>query len=313
MENKLQENIIKTLTYFDIFDYPITFIELKRYSEAKITISDEQLLDVLESIYIIQESQGFYYLLGRENIVEKRLVRGEISIQKMVKAKIVAKILSKIPTIKLIGLSGSLSMNNSLIEDDIDLFFITQKNTLWLTRLLVTITLLTLRLKRKKQSRQWKDKICPNMFMSEDSMHFTKQNQNLYIAHEILQMKVLHEKQDAYTLFLSKNKWVEKILPNGYRRCVMRKQKSNKALSYILASINTACYFMQKIYMAPVITVEKVSKNTAEFHPVNKGLLILDLFNLKSKINIDKYKSNRWIESEEARFYFDEKKMRILN
>lgn len=313
MENKLQESIIKTLTYFDIFDYPVTLIELKKYCDIKITVNDEEFLDALESIYIIQESQGFYYLLGRESIIEKRLVRGEISIQKMVKAKIVSKILSKIPTIKLIGLSGSLSMNNSLVEDDIDLFFITQKNTLWLTRLVVSAVLLAMGLKRTRKGKVWKDKICPNMFMSENAMGFAKRNQNLYVAHEMLQLKVLFEKEDMYLRFLNKNKWVETVLPNGYQHVTMRGKRRVDWAARILGPIDGLCYILQKMYMKPVLTIERISKGTARFHPIDKGLVILELFSLKSKIYIDKYLSNQWIESDEARFYFDEQKMRILN
>lgn len=316
MENKLQESIIKTLTYFDIFDYPITFVELKKYCDVKIAVNDEELLDILDSIYMVQESSGFYHLIGREKIVEKRLVRSELSIQKMVKARVISKILSRIPFVKLIGISGSLSMNNSIPEDDIDLFFVTQKNTLWITRLLVSLSLLAIGQKRKRKNKEAKDKICPNMFLSEDALAFSKKRQNLYLAHEILQLKVLFDKDNTYAKLINKNKWIEKILPNGYQFMFVKKQRSSLVsflLSPLLLLMEGASYFLQKLYMAPVLTIERITKDSAFFHPVDKGRIILDLYSLKSKINIERFTSNQWIGSDEARFYFDEKKMRILN
>jgi len=316
MENNLRESIIRTLTYFDIFDYPLTLVELKKYCDVKIAVNDEEFLDILDSIYIVQESQGLYYLLGREQIVEKRLVRSETSIQKMVKARVIAKVLSRIPFVRLIGVSGSLSMNNSQQEDDIDLFFITQKNTLWITRLIVSLALLSLGQKRKRGEKRAKDKICPNMFLSEDAMHFPKKKQNLYTAHEILQLKVLFERDNAHAKFLLKNKWVEKLLPNGYHTSFIKKQRKSRLLSLLaplLTIVNGVLYGVQRLYMSRVLTVESVSKKSAFFHPLDKGKVILDLFSLKSKLNIEKYTSNQWIGSEEGRFYLDEKKMRILN
>lgn len=316
MESKLQESIIKTLTYFDIFDYPVTLLELKKYSDIKIAVSDEELLDVIDSIYMVKELNGFFYLIGREKNVEKRLSRGEISMQKMVKAKVIAKALSRIPTVKLIGVSGSLSMNNSTPDDDIDLFFITEKNTLWITRLLVTLTLLLIGQKRKRKSKVVRNKICPNMYLAEDALSFIKRKQNLYLAHEILQLKVLFDRDNFYSRLLQKNKWIEKFLPNAFENTVIEvisNKFANKRLSSIFGMINSFCFLIQKLYMMPVITIERISSREASFHPVDKGRLILDLYGLKSRLNIEKFNSNQWVESEEARFYFDEKKMRILN
>ncbi len=315
MENNLQESIINALTYFDIFDYPLTLVELKKYCDTKISISDDEFLDILDSIYLVQESQGFYHLLGREKIVEKRLVRSELSIQKMAKAKIAVKILSKIPFIKLIGVSGSLSMNNSQDDDDIDLFFITQRNSLWIARLLVSMVLLGVGQKRKKKEKYGKNKICPNMFLSEDSMYFSKKSQNLYIAHEVLQLKVLFDKNNTHQKFLNKNKWIEGILPNGYHPTFVRSKKGSfvEKFTKALIPVNLVFYLMQKFYMSPHLTIERVNRKSAFFHPVDKGKIILDLFALKSKINIDRYFSNQWLGPDEAKFYFDDKKMRILN
>ena len=65
-------SIIKTLSYFDIFDYPLTFSEIKKYTDFECEVTDDQLRDIIDSISIIQEGNGYYYLLGRHEITSRR-------------------------------------------------------------------------------------------------------------------------------------------------------------------------------------------------------------------------------------------------
>lgn len=314
MESNKEESIIRTLTYFDIFDYPLTLSEIKKFNEEVLPATDNELMDNINEISIIQEHKGYYYLLGRREIVEKRIERNEISIFKLAKAFLVSKILSKIPTVKLVGISGSLSMSNCKESDDIDLFIITRKNTMWITRFLVSFVLLVAKQKRTPKSKTSADLICPNMFVSESSMALPVSLRNLYTAHEIVQMKVLYEKNDTYKKFLVKNRWVSRFLPNvsGFNR-IIRVYRTGRIINLILSPIDRVFYYLQLLYMMPKKTVEKTSKGLAMFHPVNKAGIILDLYTVKTKLNIEYYKQTSFIDKEDAKFYFEEKKIRILN
>lgn len=314
MEISIEESVIRTLAYFDIFDYPLTFSEIKKYCETTFKITDDTLKDIIYSIPIIQESYSFFYFLGRSEIVAKRIERGDISIAKFGKAKVIAKILSKIPTIEFIGVSGSLSMNNSSPNDDIDLFFITSKNTMWTTRFLVNLTLILLNQKRAKHEKSVKDKICPNMFVERGKLTLPKKRANLYLAHEVVQLKALFDKNNAHSAFLSENKWVHKFLPNIEVPILEKKRKTRSSVfNFLLFPIEALFFSLQKFYMRRIVTSEIVLNKLAMFHPVNKEKIILDLYNLKSDKYLSLFEDNQWIDNDEARFYFDEKKSRILN
>lgn len=314
MEISIEESVIRTLAYFDIFDYPLTFSEIKKYCETTIKITDDTLKDIIYSIPIIQESYSFFYFLGRSEIVAKRIERGDTSIAKFGKAKVIAKILSKISTIEFIGVSGSLSMNNSSPNDDIDLFFITSKNAMWTTRFLVNLTLILLNQKRAKHEKSVKDKICPNMFVERGKLTLPKKRANLYLAHEVVQLKALFDKNNAYSAFLSENKWVHKFLPNIEVPILEKKRKTRSSVfNFLLFPIEALFFSLQKFYMRRIVTSEIVLNKLAMFHPVNKEKIILDLYNLKSDKYLSLFEDNQWIDSDEARFYFDEKKSRILN
>lgn len=278
-------------------------------------MSDDEFLEVIESVSIIQESNGYYYFLGRNAISEKRMERLPISMEKLAKAKVVAKLLSYIPTIEYIGVSGSLSMNNASISDDIDLFFITKNNSLWITRFFVNTALLITRQKRSRGIHNFRDKICPNMFIEASKLIFTEKRRSLYTAHEIIQLKTLFDRGDFYSQLLSRNKWIEVFFPN--LKIAFHKRKKSlgigKLIEHIVNPFDKLAFSLQKFYMRRHRSIETVTKGRALFHPVDRQKLILDMFILQSKRYKKLHTDNIWVDREEARFYMEDKKIRILN
>jgi len=68
---ELKTAIIEVLVFFDLFNQPLTLFEIYKYLSIKATLP--QILDVLESsVDIISMKNGFYFLLGRDKIVENR-------------------------------------------------------------------------------------------------------------------------------------------------------------------------------------------------------------------------------------------------
>jgi hypothetical protein len=311
----MDECIIETLSYFDIFDYPLTFSEIKKYLCCEIDCSDDELLETIQSISVVQESNGYFYFLGRNAISDKRVEKRDISLEKMSKARIVARILSLIPTIQYIGVSGSLSMHNASFSDDIDLFFITKHNTLWLTRFFVNAVLFALKQKRTRGVHSYRDKICPNMFLDEEKLTFTDKRKTLYTAHEIVQLKTLFDRADLYSRLISKNKWVDIFFPNFIFPKASRRNysKMSKIMESIFLPFEKISFYLQKIYMKKHRTIETVTKGRALFHPVDRQKIILDMFVLRSKRYKKLHIDNIWVDREEAKFYMEDKKIRILN
>src|SRR3989344_4633118 len=134
----MDKAILKTLAYADIFDYPLKINEIHKWligRKANLRQA-EKVLSKLSKKGKVKSKKEYYFLARREEIVKRRLQNEKISKIYFRKAKIIAQILKVIPWIKLVGVSGGLAMNNVLRKDDIDLFVITAKNRLWITRLL---------------------------------------------------------------------------------------------------------------------------------------------------------------------------------
>jgi predicted nucleotidyltransferase len=280
--------VLKTLCYADIFDYPLTKKELFKYLIANEKISKKDMFRLLD-MYIpgVGKLDSYYFLSGKKNLVAERKKRGIESKKKMEKARRIAGLISFLPGVKFIGLSGSLAMNNCRKNDDIDLFVITSKRRLWTSRLLALALLTFLGEKREKNNALGRDKICLNMFLSEDSIMISKNLRNLFAAHEVVQVKPLFNKDDTYEKFLYANKWVSSFLPNAIRspRIVFSDAQRKLSFTNLLCDALEIVFFgLQYLYMRSNITSEVVNKSVARFHPKDIKRYVLSLYKLKCKV-----------------------------
>lgn len=258
---------LATLVYHDIFDYPLTPFELIKW-----TTGEKVKLTNFESVKVTGKD-GFLFLTGKGGLVLKRLMRKRASARKIAKAKKAVKILSLLPTIKMIAVTGALAMQNSSDESDIDFMVITRKGTLWTTRLLSLVLLDILRIPRRRYgSKDQKDKLCLNIWLDENNLVWRKRN--IFTAHEIAQVEPLVNKDETYERFIYKNKWIKDFWPNA----VVIKKITNDKESY---KEGIATKFVEHLarrfqywYMKDKITREVVTPTRALFHPVDWGTLI---------------------------------------
>jgi predicted nucleotidyltransferase len=256
MELKSNKGI--SIRYHDIFDYKLTKPEAIKwqYINQKVTVS------------------------GIKN--KGRLQREKYSQAKLLLATKAAKIISKIPTVKFVGITGALAMNNAGRDSDIDLMIITSTDTLWLTRLCVYYSLFTnhYSLRRPKANKE-KDMLCINLWLDEQDMKWSKADRNIYTAHEIAQIVPLVNKNNVYEKFLWQNRWILAYWPNAVqissKQYVVSSMQKNilHSTSYILQLVEYLAFKLQYLYMKPKITREIVTLTRAIFHPNDWGKVVI--------------------------------------
>lgn len=274
-------SILKTLIYSDIFDYPLKKDEIWKFLIGK-KISKESFEKASTELPHVkwEHRNGFYFLSGREKIVGKRIERKKVSQQKLAEAKKIIKHLSLIPTVLLIGISGGLALENAEKNDDIDLFVIASKDTLWITRLILVFLLIIMGQYRGR-GKKGSAKICLNMLIDEESLSFPKKRQDLYTAHEIIQLRPVLNRNNTYDKFLTANRrWIEKFLPNAIER--IKNPHSAKALrgrQGPLFIIEKLAKTLQLWYMKKHRTIETISSHFLAFHPLDYKSFVLKEYN----------------------------------
>lgn len=262
----LTKSELFSLLYHDLFDYPLNTRDIIRWNASGSKI--EKLEDPE-----VSTRGGFYFLKQKEGLVYKRLLRKRISAKKLGIAQKAANILALVPWIKMIAVTGSLAMENSSDESDIDLMIVTQKGMLWTTRAFAYIVIHAFGLSaRKPNDLQQKDKLCLNIWLDEGDLVWDKRS--FYTAHEIAQIVPLINKDQTYERFLYKNKWILGYWPSAVviknLKLRIKNSTSNPGL------IERVCYWIQRQYMNPKITREVVTPTRALFHPQDWGKVVLD-------------------------------------
>lgn len=252
MAFKLQPQASETLVYFDKYDYPLTKEELIFWSTRPLKLPNQE----------------YFYLPGRSKLVSIRKKREKISKAKWKLAYGYGEQLKKIPFIKAVYVTGSLAMNNADVNDDVDLMLITAVNTLWITRGLINIFFWAKR--RMPGQKQAPDKLCINLWLDESALHIT--SHDLYRAHEVLQAKLIWDRNNTGKRFLAANAWVKKFLPNAYSDLDQLEIRSIR--NYWLWPINFLFFIGQWLYMKPKMTTERVSLHSAFFHPTKASVII---------------------------------------
>lgn len=290
--NNQQCAILRSLLYSDIFNFPLTIDEIYLNLISKIPVNKTAISDALKTMEgTVAFKKGFYCLKGRTRIIDERLSRMKNVSRKMKIAVWVSKILSYIPTINFIGISGRLSHLDAYPDDDIDLIIITRQNTLWVTRIVLLVTLEVLNLRRKKTDKTAKNKICPNLIFDETVLSWNSAKRDVYTAHEILNILPMYNKNNTYERFLSANKWVKNLYANHLSgsKIVF---PVNKPRKYVTISILSSLFslpvieqlsrVLSQIHMKGGITNEVINKNFAAFHPRDVRPYVLDTYKKKS-------------------------------
>jgi predicted nucleotidyltransferase len=303
MKEQIKLIIIDTLAYFDVFNYPLTLDQIYLFLHYN-HIQKKLIKECLGEMPIVENKNGLYFFSGKQEIAIKRKLRKKDNYKKVITAVSYSNLLSMIPGVKMVSLTGSVAMQNASADDDIDLFIITRKNMLWTTRLIAVCITKILGIKRERRSRKNKNKMCLNMFLDERDMELSEKN--LYTAHEIVQMKILYDEHKVFEDFMNKNLWIRDFFPKLYvkKRNNRRSKKWFEPLFFserILGIINFSAFILQYVYMSSRITKEQVSLTKAFFHPNNSNKFILTEYKKRKEIyscrnelseNLDKIKKD---------------------
>lgn len=288
-------SLYTAVAYADIFDYPLTLTECRLFSQSRVLAKPQKLMGVT-----LKKSRGvtYYFLSGRERILPIRDARQTYATYKWQRARIIASALGRIPTVLLVAVTGALAMNNAHEDDDIDLYIVTENNTLWITRFLVTAFITLLGVRRTPHTKNVKDLFCLNMFTTIDGMGIPIGERDLFTAHEVVQMIPLWERRGTYKKFLERNRWTKGYLPYAWKRITMKKQstlssvskKRNMLYLYTLKIVEPFAQGIQRMLMRRKITTEIVSNTILRFHPHDARVWIKKKLQLRLKkqdISID--------------------------
>jgi predicted nucleotidyltransferase len=218
-------NILETLAYFDMFNYPLAKAEIYLFLSAKVPYEwVEHGLNCLLGYGIVYQFERFYTLKNNGDSISSRK-KGNQKAEELIKtAGKVGELLIKFPYVRGIAISGSLSKNYADQHSDIDLFIITEKNRLWIARTL-------LHLFKKLTFLVGKEHFfCMNYLIDVQCLEIEEKNR--YTAIEVCTLMPL-QGDIVFEKFYAENAWSVNFLPNK----TMRVATARPERHFILKSV----------------------------------------------------------------------------
>ncbi|HJS29801.1 MAG TPA: hypothetical protein VJ768_09275, partial [Anaerolineales bacterium] len=196
----LERSILLTLSYADLFDYPLSHQELHRYLIGN-PATPHSIQEALGSkngfSRVVTAREGLITLAEREEIIETRRRRAGVAADFWQGAIRYGRIIARLPFVRMVAVTGALAMDNVDEDGDIDYLIVTEPGRLWLSR---AWCILLVRIAGMVGSR-----ICPNYFLTTRALRDLQRS--LYSAHEISQMIPISG-GNCYQELRSQNRWV---------------------------------------------------------------------------------------------------------
>lgn len=222
MPSDLEKSIIKTIAYFDVFNFPLTTLEIWKWlyrPHEKYTL--QQVREALASsdwlLSRLSLQEGFFSLKNRDNIYLLRKQNNNWAERKFRKTVSMVKIFRYLPFVRMVAVCNNLSYSNSRESSDIDLFVISRKNQIWLARFFCLLILKIFHLRPHAEDRR--DKFCLSFFIDESYLNMQTVmlgQHDVHFVYWFAQFLPVYDPDKLYDKLLAANHWYVEYLPNIY-------------------------------------------------------------------------------------------------
>ena len=284
----LSKSILKTLLYFDVFQYPLTASEIFSLLPTNHVTPEHVALELvkLSESSVVYRVANFYSVQDNHSLASRRIRGNDMALKSLLIAKKQARLISRFPFVRAVMASGSLSKNYMDESSDLDFFVIAKSNRVWLTRFMLRMYQFLF----LSNSRKY---FCLNYFI--DDNHLEIQEKNLFTATELATALPLYGKE-YYQELLAANTWTKKILPNHTPRSIENVPDSKIGtvkgiLEFVINSIGGRLFdhlamklisshwkrsYQNKLSKEDYDVAFKAKENVSKAHPKNYQKKVLD-------------------------------------
>lgn len=164
----LKQAILATLHYFDLFDFPLTLDELEEYLYGW-RAPKEVIVEALGSLPEVAHRDGFFYLKGRDDLVDVRKHRQDLSKKLWRKVELYAPLFAICPFVRMVAVCNTLAYGNVKETSDIDIFVVTVPSRLATARFFMKF--LTQIFGVRVHNEKIAGRFCLSFFVTERSMN----------------------------------------------------------------------------------------------------------------------------------------------
>lgn len=199
--------VLRTVTYGDVFDYPLKDVEVHRYLHGLHVPLDAVSAALHRGAAPdgpFAHHDGHYMLRGRENILGVRRERAARAARLWPAAVRYGRAIASLPFVRLVAVTGSLAWDNVPANADIDYLVVTSPGRLWVVRWLAALL--------RRFASQEGLVISPNHIVSTRALPVPERD--LYVAYELTGSTPIAG-LGMYRRLRQANAWTAGYLPNA--------------------------------------------------------------------------------------------------
>ncbi len=206
--DEIEGAVLATVAYSDVFDFPVERGDLHRFLVG-VAASSARVDDAVGHLIAegrLESGAGgtLVFLPGRDEVVDVYGDRVERATHMWPRAERWARVIGRVPFVRMVAVTGGLACDSVADHDDIDYFIVTTPGRLWTARLMVVAVV--------RLARLFGDDLCPNYLVAEDSLAFGERS--LYVAREIAQSVPLVNPA-LWSELREQNRWTDGFVPNA--------------------------------------------------------------------------------------------------
>ena len=222
----LKNAVLATLAYYDVFDFPLTLLEIHRYlinparvdkniegvGDVRLGDIDLTLKELITSGRAI-ERNGYYFLSQeRTATYETRIDREKVAAQKWKKLLRIGYWFQVIPFLRAVLVSGSMAMLNTDEESDFDVLVIVKNKRMYTCRIMLSSVASLFRARRKRFDKVAPDKFCFNHYISDAQLKIS--NESLYNAQTYVNLRPAYVRGNVFEELYRENPWLNRYIYN---------------------------------------------------------------------------------------------------
>jgi hypothetical protein len=204
---KLEQNILRVILYFNVFDHPLTADEIYTYlpMRASSPAAVARALLSLERRSHIRSKGVFHFLAtASDRCASERTAKELRAVRRLVIARLVGRFIGLFPFVQAVMLSGELSKGVAGPASDIDFVVVAKKRRLWICRSILIAFKKIFLFNSKKY-------FCLNHFIDDSTL--VVDARNYYSALELATLKPLMN-PELHARYLAANRWISEFFPN---------------------------------------------------------------------------------------------------
>ena len=207
---KLQQSILKTIAYFNIFNFPLTAEEIKvhlyKYGKPVNLEKIQETLDQIVENEIIECVREHYVSKGRAHLIETRKTRKFIAEKFWARTNLYGQYMRLVPFVRMIAVCNNLSYDNPTEQSDIDLFVVIEPGRMWTARLIITLILQFFGVRRHR--KKIAGRFCLSFFITSRKLNIGPlqiKPEDPYLAYWTQTLTPIYG-EDIYLQFIEANK-----------------------------------------------------------------------------------------------------------